>query len=128
MKFFLKINVKDFPVTPENLGKLINLIGNNTISGKIAKDVFPEMLQTGKDPETIVKEKNLVQITDTSELDGIVIDILNQNESQVQEYISGKDKVFGFFVGQAMRATKGKANPQIINEILRAKLEERKNG
>ena len=123
-----KINVKDFPVTPENLGKLINLIGNNTISGKIAKDVFPEMLQTGKDPESIVKEKNLVQITDTSELDGIVMDILNQNESQVQEYISGKDKVFGFFVGQAMRATKGKANPQIINEILRAKLEERKNG
>lgn len=121
-----KINIKDFPVSPEKLGKLINLINNNTISGKIAKDVFPAMLAEGKDPETIVKEKNLVQITDSSELDNIIEDVLGKNDSQVHEFISGKEKVFGYLVGQIMRETKGKANPKIVNEILRKKLEEKK--
>lgn len=118
-----KISVTDFSVPPENLGKLIKLIGDNVISGKIAKEVFPEMLSSQKDPEIIVKEKNLVQITDTSAIEGIIETIVNANMKQVEEYLGGKDKVLGFFVGQIMKETKGKANPGIVNEILKAKLE-----
>ncbi len=118
-----KISIKEFPVTPENLGKLIILINKNTISGKIAKELFPEMLKTNKDPNEIVKEKNLVQISDTKEIETAIDKILSMNESQVKEYLSGKDKVIGFFVGQIMKETKGKANPQIVNELLKKKLE-----
>ncbi len=117
-----KIDISDFPVSPENLGKLIELINNKTISGKIAKDVFTEMLKSNRDPETIVKEKNLVQITDSSEIESIVEKILSNNQKQVEEFLSGKEKVLGFLVGQIMRETKGKANPQIVNDILRDKL------
>ncbi len=117
-----KIDITDFPVSPENLGKLIELINNKTISGKIAKDVFTEMLKSNRDPETIVKEKNLVQITDSSEIESIVEKILSNNQKQVEEFLSGKEKVLGFLVGQIMRETKGKANPQIVNDILRDKL------
>ncbi|MDH7603437.1 MAG: Asp-tRNA(Asn)/Glu-tRNA(Gln) amidotransferase subunit GatB [Melioribacter sp.] len=122
-----KITINEFPVSPENLGKLIELINRNIISGKIAKDVFPEMLKTNKDPEEIVKEKNLVQITDTTEIEKVIEKILSQNQKQVEEYLSGKDKVWAFFVGQIMRETKGKANPQIVNELLKSKLEAIKN-
>lgn len=117
-----KIEITDFPISPENLGKLINLINNKTISGKIAKDVFPEMLKSGDDPAKIVKEKNLVQITDTSALESIVDTIIANNQPQVEQYLKGKETVIGFFVGQVMRETKGKANPQAVNEILRSKL------
>ncbi len=99
------------------------MINEGTISGKIAKDVFPAMLSEDKNPEEIVKEKNLVQISDTGEIEKIIEEILNKNQSQVQEYIEGKDKVFGFFVGQVMRETKGKANPKIVNDFLRKKLD-----
>lgn len=122
-----KISPKDFPISPKNLGKLIELINNNTISGKIAKDVFPEMLKYNSDPELIVKEKNLVQITDTSAIEGIIEKILNENEGQIKEYLSGKEKVLGFFVGQIMKESKGKANPGIVNELLKKKLEERRD-
>lgn len=117
-----KISITDFKLSPENLGKLINLIDSNIISGKIAKEVFPEMLKSNVDPEIIVKEKGLIQITDTSEIEKAIDEIISQNEKQVEEYKSGKDKVFGFFVGQVMRATKGKANPQIVNDLLKQKL------
>lgn len=117
-----KISITDFTLSPENLGKLINLIDSNIISGKIAKEVFPEMLKSNVDPEIIVKEKGLIQITDTSEIEKAIDEIISQNEKQVEEYKSGKDKVFGFFVGQVMRATKGKANPQIVNDLLKQKL------
>ena len=117
-----KIEITDFPISPENLGKLINLINDKTISGKIAKDVFPEMLKSDEDPAKIVKEKNLVQITDTSALEGIVDTIIANNQPQVEQYLKGKETVIGFFVGQVMRETKGKANPQAVNEILRSKL------
>jgi len=117
-----KIEITNFPISPENLGKLINLINDKTISGKIAKDVFPEMLKTDDDPAKIVKEKNLVQITDTSALEGIVNTIISNNQPQVEQYLKGKETVIGFFVGQVMRETKGKANPQAVNEILRQKL------
>ena len=118
-----KISVNEFPVPAENLGKLIKLINDNVISGKIAKEVFPEMLSSKKDPEIIVKEKNLVQITDTSAIEKIIDTIVNANMKQVEEYLGGKDKVLGFFVGQIMKESKGKANPGIVNEILKAKLE-----
>lgn len=118
-----KISIVNFPIKPENFGKLIKLINEKTISGKIAKDIFPEMLKTNKDPNDIVKEKNLVQITDTKEIENAINKILSANESQVQEYLSGKEKVMGFFVGQIMKEMKGKANPQIVNDVLKNKLE-----
>lgn len=121
-----KISVNKFPGSAENLGKLIKLINDNTISGKIAKEIFPEMLKTNKDPNEIVKEKNLVQITDTKEIEDAVEKILSANPKQVEEYLSGKDKVIGFFVGQIMKETKGKANPQIVNDLLKNKLGSRK--
>ncbi len=117
-----KIEIGQFTVSAEHLGELVNLINKNTISGKIAKEVFPEMLKENKPPAVIVKEKNLVQITDTGEIEGIISTILESNKDEVQQYLDGKEKVFGFFVGQVMRSTKGKANPKIVNEILREKL------
>lgn len=117
-----KINIKDFPVSAKNIGKLISLINEGTISSQIGKDVFEELLKEDKDPEVIVKEKNLVQITDTSELEEVVDNIINNNQKQVAEFRAGKEKVLGFFVGQVMRETKGKANPKLVNEILIKKL------
>ena len=117
-----KIEVKDLPISAENIGKLIELINNDTISGKIAKDVFPELLKNNEDPAKIVKEKNLIQITDTSALEGIVDTIISNNQSQVEQYLNGKETVIGFFVGQVMRESKGKANPQVVNKILYSKL------
>jgi len=117
-----KIDISDFPVTPVNLGKLINLIKTGTISGKIAKEIFPIMLESNTDPAIIVKEKNLVQISDTSEIETIIQKIIDANKDQVEEYRSGKEKVFGFFVGQVMKESKGKANPKIVNEILKKML------
>lgn len=117
-----KISIKDFLISPENLGGLINLIKEDTISGKIAKDVFKIMLSENKNPEEIVKEKNLIQISDTSEIEKIIDAILEKNKNEVLQFISGKEKVIGFFVGQVMKETKGKANPKIVNEILVKKL------
>lgn len=121
-----KIEITDFPLSAENLGKLIELINNNTISGQIAKDIFPEILKTNEDPYKIVREKNLVQITDTSKLEGIISTIISSNQAQVQQYLSGKDSVIGFFVGQVMKASQGKANPKVVNELLKKKLIEQK--
>ncbi len=118
-----KISIDEFPIQPQMLGKLINLISEGVISGKIAKEVFPEMLATGKDPDAIVKEKNLIQITDMGEIEQVIDKIIAANQKQVDEYLSGKDKVFGFFVGQIMRETKGKANPKVVNDILQKKLD-----
>ena len=117
-----KIDILDFPITPVNLGKLINLINDGTISGKIAKEVFNFMLIDNSNPELIVKEKNLIQISDTGEIELIIKKIIDTNPDQVQEYRSGKEKVFGFFVGQVMKQSKGKANPKLVNEILKKKL------
>jgi len=117
-----KIDISDFPITALNLGKLINLIKAGTISGKIAKEVFALMLQDNSDPGQIVKDKNLVQISDTSEIESIIQKIIESNPVQVQEYLAGKEKVFGFFVGQVMKETRGKANPKLVNEILRKML------
>jgi len=118
-----KIEIEEFPVSAENLGRLINLISNGTISSKIAKEVFSIMIQSNQNPEIIVKEKNLVQISDEGELVKIIQSVLTKNQNQIEEYLSGKDKVLGFFVGQIMKETKGKANPQLVNQLLKTELE-----
>jgi aspartyl-tRNA(Asn)/glutamyl-tRNA(Gln) amidotransferase subunit B len=122
-----KIEIKDFTLSPINLGKLIKLINNNTISGKIAKDIFPEMIAANKNPEIIIKEKNLVQINDSGEIEIAIDKVLSQNPKDVAEYLSGKEKVIGFLVGQIMKETKGKANPQSVNQLLKEKLSKMKN-
>ncbi len=114
---------KDCKVTPKQMGALINLIKNGTISGKIAKTVFREMYETLKDPNDIVKDKGLTQISDESELVKIIEEIIATSQPQVEQYRSGKTKVFGFFVGQVMKKTKGQANPQVVNKILKEMLE-----
>ncbi len=110
-------------IEPENLGALIRLIDDKTISGKIAKDVFAEMFATGKAPADIVKEKGLVQITDTSAIEKVVDEVIAANPKETENYRAGKKALMGFFVGQVMKASGGKANPQAVNEILKAKLE-----
>ena len=117
-----KIPIDQFPVEPVKLGKLIKMIEDNKISGKIAKDIFSDMVTTGKSPEEIVKDKNLVQISDTSEIEKAVEKIIDLNPKDVQGFLGGKEKVISFLVGQVMKETKGKANPQIVNKILLSKL------
>jgi aspartyl-tRNA(Asn)/glutamyl-tRNA(Gln) amidotransferase subunit B len=121
------INIKDFPVKAENFAKLINLINEGTISGKIAKEIFPDMLKGHRSPEDIIKEKNLFQISDTSQIGEVIDSILKSHKSEVQSYFDGKEKVFGFFIGQVMKETQGKANPKIVNDILKDKLNKLRN-
>lgn len=117
------ISIEEFSIEPENIGKLIKLIKANTISSKIAKDVFEILLSENKDPEIIVKEKGLVQITDNSEIEKIVEQVLAENHQSVEDYKAGKSNALKYLVGQSMRLSKGKANPQMINEMILARLE-----
>jgi aspartyl-tRNA(Asn)/glutamyl-tRNA(Gln) amidotransferase subunit B len=110
------------PVSAAALGELIDLITDQTINGRIAKDVFEIMVETGKMPAAIVEEQGLRQVTDTGAIDTAVEQVLAANPDKVAEYKSGKDKLFGFFVGQVMKATGGKANPALVNEVVKAKL------
>ena len=114
--------IKDSPVSAKNLSKLINLIKDNTISGKIAKTVFEEMVKNNEDPEKIVNEKGMKQQSDPKELKKIIDTILEKNQDKVGQYKAGKDKLFGFFVGEAMKNTQGKGNPKLINDILKEQL------
>ena len=107
-----------------NLGNLLSRIEDSTISGKIAKEVFEEMWNSEKSPDEIIEEKGLKQVTDSSEIEKIINQVLEQNQSQLEHYKAGKDKLFGFFVGQVMKISKGKANPKQVNKILKEKLEE----
>ena len=116
------LSFNENPVSPENLNELVNLIENNTISGKIAKDVFLYMVQTSKKPKDIVKEKGLEQVTDDSVIEGYIDNVINDNKDKVEEYLNGKDKLFGFFVGQVMKVSQGKANPNLVNQLLKSKL------
>ena len=115
-------DITDSPVSAKDLGGLVDLIADNTISGRIAKDVFAEMFETGKPAKQIVEEKGLRQVTDTGAIDAAIDDIMAKNADKVAEYRGGKDKLLGFFVGQVMKATGGKANPAMLNERLKAKL------
>jgi aspartyl-tRNA(Asn)/glutamyl-tRNA(Gln) amidotransferase subunit B len=109
------------PVTPEKLGRLVDLIQDGTISGRIAKDVFAEMFATGADPASIVEEKGLRQISDAGALEQIAEQIIAANPDQVEK-LRTNPKVFGWFVGQVMKATQGQANPQLVNQVLKKKL------
>ncbi len=115
--------IGEAPVGAADLGGLIDLIEAGTISGRIAKDVFEAMFETGQDPRSIVEERGLEQVSDAGEIEAIVDGILAEREDMVAEYRAGKTRLLGFFVGQAMKATGGKANPKTVNEILHAKLE-----
>ncbi len=115
-------DITESPITAENLGKLVGLITDNTISGKIAKEVFSIMAETGKAPELIVEEKGLKQVTDTAAIEAEIDKVIIANQDKVAEYKAGKDKLLGWFVGQVMAATKGKANPAMLNEMLKKKL------
>ena len=114
--------IEKFSVSAENIAKLITLIKSNVISSKIAKEVFEMLLSENKDPEIIVKEKGLVQITDNSEIEKIVEQVLEENKQSVEDYRAGKSNALKYLVGQAMRLSKGKANPQMINELILEKL------
>ena len=114
--------LSESPVSAEQLGGLVGLISDNTISGRIAKDVFAEMFATGKDAAVIVDEKGLKQVTDTGAIEKVIDEVLAANPDKVAEYKGGKDKLFGFFVGQVMKQSGGKANPGIVNELLKKKL------
>src|ERR1700688_3937593 len=108
--------IGDSPVSAASLGKLLDLMADNTISGRIAKDVFEAMVETGNDPAAIVEEKGLRQVTDTGAIDAAVAAVLAANADKVAEYKGGRDKLFGFFVGQVMKAMAGKGNPALVNE------------
>lgn len=114
----------DSPISAKQIGELIGLIKDDTISGKIAKDVFDEMFETSKDPGAIVEEKGLKQITDTGAIESIVDDIIANNEGQVSAYRGGKTGLLGWFVGQVMKQTQGKANPGVVNKLLKDKLDQ----
>jgi aspartyl-tRNA(Asn)/glutamyl-tRNA(Gln) amidotransferase subunit B len=125
--FFAALNrtgatIETSPVTAANLGKLLDLIADATINGRIAKEVFEAMVETGDDPVGIVDAKGLRQVTDTGAIDAAVAEVLAKNADKVAEYRSGKDKLFGFFVGQVMKAMAGKGNPALVNEVLKKQL------
>jgi aspartyl-tRNA(Asn)/glutamyl-tRNA(Gln) amidotransferase subunit B len=115
-------DIEACPIAPENLAELLQLIDSGTVSGKIAKTVFEQMYATGKRAGAIVEEKGLVQVKDESAIEAFVDEVLAENPTEAEQYKAGKDKLLGFFVGQIMKKTKGKANPQLVNDILRKKL------
>jgi len=128
VELFARLNkadtpIAESPVSAEALAGLIGLITDNTISGKIAKDVFDEMFKTGRDAAAIVEEKGLKQITDTGAIEAIVDEILKANPDNVAAYRGGQAKLIGWFVGQVMKQTQGKANPKLVNELLKTKLD-----
>jgi len=126
-ELFALLNEKDLeiaqsPISSENLSILINLIKNGTISGKIAKTVFELMANGDKDPRKLVEEKGLKQESNPKALESLIVKVIAENPDKVKEYKSGKEKLFGFFVGQVMKASDGKANPKLVNDILKKKL------
>jgi aspartyl-tRNA(Asn)/glutamyl-tRNA(Gln) amidotransferase subunit B len=124
----LGLGIEQSPVSAEQLGALIDLIADGTISGRLAKDVFTEMVESGADPGVIVESKGLRQVTDSAAIEAAIDAVLAAQADKVAEYRAGRDKLYGFFVGQIMRATQGKANPALVNELLRKKLTEESGG
>ena len=115
-------SLSDSPISPAQLGELVGLISDGTISGRIAKDVFADMFETGKQASVIIEEKGLKQVSDTGAIEALIDQVLADNQDKVDEYRGGKDKLFGFFVGQTMKLSKGQANPAMVNELLKSKL------
>ncbi|MEW5726781.1 MAG: Asp-tRNA(Asn)/Glu-tRNA(Gln) amidotransferase GatCAB subunit B, partial [Pseudomonadota bacterium] len=127
--FFAAMNSGDYswenpPVSAVNLGKMIDLIDDGTISGRLAKDVFQFMVAEKKDPATIVAEKGLKQVTDTGAIEKAIDEVMAANPDKVAEVKAGKDKLIGWFVGQVMKATQGKANPAMLNDLIAKKFKE----
>jgi len=119
-------DIKDFKIKPADLAALIKLIIDGRISVKIAKSVFDEMFTSGRKPDEIIKEKGLLQISDSTELEKYVLSVIDENPEEVNKFLSGHEQVLGFLLGQIMKATRGKANPKLINEILRKELQKSK--
>ncbi|MDC3414181.1 Asp-tRNA(Asn)/Glu-tRNA(Gln) amidotransferase subunit GatB [Aquibacillus sp. 3ASR75-11] len=120
-----QLELSDLPLTPKSLAKMVKLIEDGTISSKMAKKVFSELVEKGGDPDKIVKEKGLVQISDEGKLKEIITGILDQNEQSIVDYKNGKDRALGFLVGQVMKQTKGQANPPMVNKIILEEMEKR---
>ena len=116
------ISISESPVTAKKMAQLIDSISSGTISGRTAKEVFEIMKETGEEPNKIIESKGLQQKSDPKELEGIIDKVISENKDKVEQYKSGKDKLFGFFVGQVMKVSGGKANPQLVNDILKNKL------
>jgi len=117
-----QLYIAAWPVPPEHLAELVQLIDQGTISGKIAKSVFEKMLRSAQRPRQIVSEQGLEQVSDSGAIEAAIAQVLAAHPQQVAQFKSGNEKVFGFLVGQIMKATQGKANPQKVNELLREKL------
>jgi aspartyl-tRNA(Asn)/glutamyl-tRNA(Gln) amidotransferase subunit B len=115
-------SIDECPLQPDRLSEMLVLVDKGTISGKIAKTVFEEMYRTGKDAATIVREKGLVQISDSSEIEKLVEEVISKHPNEAERYRGGDEKLLSFFVGQVMKASKGKANPKMLNELLKKKL------
>jgi aspartyl-tRNA(Asn)/glutamyl-tRNA(Gln) amidotransferase subunit B len=118
-----RLDIQHSPVSAENLGALVELIAKDVISGKIAKEVFEIMSETGDNPEKIVEEKGLKQVSDTSAIEAIIDGIIAANPANVEAYKGGKTNLAGWFVGQTLKMSQGKANPAIVNKLVREKLE-----
>ncbi|MCY3753196.1 MAG: Asp-tRNA(Asn)/Glu-tRNA(Gln) amidotransferase GatCAB subunit B, partial [Alphaproteobacteria bacterium] len=118
------LEIEDAPIPAARLGELIDLVADGTLSGRMGREVFEAMWETGKPAAAIVEERGLKQISDTGALEGIVDELLTREVDKAAEYRAGRTRLLGFFVGQVMKATGGKANPKVVNEILRSRLEE----
>lgn len=116
------VAIEDSPISSQSLGELLDQISKGTVSNRMAKEIFEDMWETGKSATDIIKEKGLEQVSDTGELEKMVDQVLVDNPQMVEQYKAGKEKLFGFFVGQVMKQSQGKANPQIVNEIIKGKL------
>jgi aspartyl-tRNA(Asn)/glutamyl-tRNA(Gln) amidotransferase subunit B len=117
------VEIADSPVSAKDLGRLIDLMADNTISGRMAKEVFEAMVETGQSPDAIVEARGMKQITDTGPIDAAIDKVMAENADKVEQYRAGKVQVMGWFVGQVMKATQGKANPAVCSELLKKKLE-----
>jgi aspartyl-tRNA(Asn)/glutamyl-tRNA(Gln) amidotransferase subunit B len=115
--------IADSPISPDQGAELLGLVADGTLSGTLAKQVFEIMLETGDDPSQIVEERGLKQTSDTGAIEAVIADILARNPGQLEQYRGGKEALFGFFVGQTMKAMAGKANPAVVNELLRKALQ-----
>ncbi len=118
-------SIEESPVTPAQGSELLGLVADGTVSGSLAKQVFEIMLETGEDPSRIVEERGLKQTSDTGAIEAVIADILAANQDKVAEFRGGKDKLFGFFVGQTMKAMQGKGNPAVVNDLLKKPSPER---
>ena len=117
-----EMSIKEANISAKKIGQLIDLIIDGTISNRQAKEVFDDYLKSDQDAKTFIGERGLVQLSDVDEIEQLIENVINNNPKMVDEYKNGKDRLFGFFVGQAMKLSKGKANPQVVNKILKKKL------